>query len=341
VIVFFVLYLFLRSFRSTAIVFASIAFAVLITLNLVYFGGMTLNMLSLMGLAMGFGLVIDNAVVVLENVHRHTRTAGSAEAAAERGAREMVLPVLAATFTTLVVFIPFVYLQGELRLFYIPLVIVVGFTNLASLFVSFSFTPALAGRFLRGEVRRAAAAPVRERPPLYVRVYAALVRGTLRFPWVAVVLPLLVLGGSWHLFDKNVNRGTVWRPWWEQQSYIQITVDMPRGEEIERTDELTRHFEARLAELPEVGRFVTRVYPQSSRIMVTFPDSIEATSIPLATKERLEAYSHLFGGTSRCGCTATAPRSTAGAARRPTTASRSWATTTSACGRSPRTWDSG
>jgi hydrophobic/amphiphilic exporter-1 (mainly G- bacteria), HAE1 family len=298
VIVFFVLYLFLRSFRSTAIVFASIAFAVLITLNLVYFGGMTLNMLSLMGLAMGFGLVIDNAVVVLENVHRHTRTAGSAEAAAERGARGMVLPVLAATFTTLVVFIPFVYLQGELRLFYIPLVVVVGFTNLASLFVSFSFTPALAGRFLRGEVRRAAAAPVRERPPLYVRMYGALVHGTLRFPWVALVLPLLVLGGSWHLFDKNVNRGTVWRPWWEQQSYIQITVDMPRGEEIERTDELTRHFEARLAELPEVDRFVTRVYPQSSRITVTFPDSIEATSIPLATKERLEAYSHLFGGTS-------------------------------------------
>jgi hydrophobic/amphiphilic exporter-1 (mainly G- bacteria), HAE1 family len=296
VIVFFVLFLFLRSFRSTAIVFASIAFAVLITLNLIYFGGLTLNVLTLMGLAMGFGLVIDNAVVVLENVHRHTRTAGSAEVAAERGAREMVLPVLAATFTTLVVFVPFVYLQGEVRLFYVPLAIVVAFTNLASLVVSFTFTPALAGRFLRGEVARAATLPVRARPPLYERFYAALLRGTLRFPWVALVLPLMLLGGSWHLFDKNVTRGTVWRPWWEGQSYIRIGVNMPRGEELERTDALVRHFEARLAAMPEVARFTTRVYPQAASIIVTFPEALEATSVPLAAKEQMEAYSHLFGG---------------------------------------------
>ena len=81
-----------------------------------------------MGLAMGFGLIIDNAVVVLENVYRHARTAPDAEAAAERGAREMVLPVLAATLTTIIVFVPFVYLQGEVRLFYVPLAIVVGLT---------------------------------------------------------------------------------------------------------------------------------------------------------------------------------------------------------------------
>jgi hydrophobic/amphiphilic exporter-1 (mainly G- bacteria), HAE1 family len=235
-------------------------------------------------------------VVVLENVHRHARTAGSAEAAAERGAREVVLPVLAGTFTTVVVFLPFVYLQGEVRLFYVPLAIVVGFTILASLIVSFTFTPALAGRLLRGQVARAAAAPPRERPPVYVRVYAALLRGTLRFPWVAVVVPLMVLGGSWHLFDKNVNRGTVWRPWWENQSYILISVNMPRGEELERTDALVRHFEDRLREMPEIERFTTVVHPEVARINITFPDSLEPTSVPLAIKEQMEAYSHLFGG---------------------------------------------
>ncbi|HEX2209771.1 MAG TPA: efflux RND transporter permease subunit [Longimicrobium sp.] len=295
-IVFVVLFFFLRSFRSAAIVFSSIAFAVLITLNLIYFGGLTLNVLTLMGLAMGFGLIIDNAVVVLENVFRHARTAPDAEAAAERGAREMVLPVLAATLTTIIVFIPFIYLQGELRLFYVPLAIVVGFTNLASLLVTFSFTPALAGRLLGSRVRRLKERARTERTPLYTRVYASLVGATLRHPWVAVAASVLALAGSGYLFDKYVTRGTVWRPWYEEDSYIRINFDLPRGEELERTDELVRYFEQRLKQLPEVSRFTTNVYPQAAMMRVEFPDSLQETSVPLSVKEQLEAYSHQYGG---------------------------------------------
>lgn len=295
-IVFAVLFLFLRSFRSAAIVFASIAFAALITLNLIYFGGLTLNVLTLMGLAMGFGLIIDNAVVVLENVYRHARTAPDAEAAAERGAREMVLPVLAATLTTIIVFIPFVYLQGEVRLFYVPLAIVVGFTNLASLFVTFSFTPALAGRLLGSRVEKIRAQARRARPPWYERLYGGLVGGTLRWPWLAVVVAVLALGGSAHLFQKYVARGTVWRPWYDQESYIQITFNLPRGEELERTDQLVRFFEQRLSRMPEVARFTTNVYPQAAQMKVEFPDSLQETAVPVSIKEQLEAYSHQYGG---------------------------------------------
>ncbi|WP_420127738.1 efflux RND transporter permease subunit [Longimicrobium sp.] len=296
VIVFVVLFFFLRSFRSAAIVFSSIAFAALITLNLIYFGGLTLNVLTLMGLAMGFGLIIDNAVVVLENVFRHARTAPDAEAAAERGAREMVLPVLAATLTTIIVFIPFVYLQGELRLFYVPLAIVVGFTNLASLLVTFSFTPALAGRLLGSRVKRIRERARDERPPVYARVYAALVGATLRRPWVAVAASLIALAGSGYLFDKYVTRGTVWRPWYEEDSYIRITFDLPRGEELQRTDALVRYFEERLKAMPEVARFTTNVYPQAAQMQVEFPDSLQETSVPLSVKEQMEAYSHQYGG---------------------------------------------
>lgn len=296
VIVFVVLFFFLRSFRSAAIVFSSIAFAALITLNLIYFGGLTLNVLTLMGLAMGFGLIIDNAVVVLENVFRHARTAPDAEAAAERGAREMVLPVLAATLTTIIVFIPFVYLQGELRLFYVPLAIVVGFTNLASLLVTFSFTPALAGRLLESRVKRIREEAREERPPVYARVYAALVGATLRRPWVAVAASLVALAGSGYLFDRYVTRGTVWRPWYEEDSYIRIGFDLPRGEELERTDALVRYFEERLGAMPEVARFTTNVYPQAAQVRVEFPDSLQETSVPLSVKEQMEAYSHQYGG---------------------------------------------
>ena len=296
-IVFVVLFFFLRSFRSAAIVFSSIAFAALLTLNLIYFGGLTLNVLTLMGLAMGFGLIIDNAVVVLENVFRHARTAPDAEHAAERGAREMVLPVLAATLTTIIVFIPFVYLQGELRLFYVPLAIVVGFTNLASLLVTFTFTPALAARLLGSRVARIRERVRDERPPLYQRLYAALVGATLRRPWVAVAASVLALAGSAWLFEKYVTRGTVWQPWYEEDSYIQMNFDLPRGEELERTDELVRYFEDRLRAMPEVSRFVTNVYGQAAAQMrVEFPDSLQQTAVPLSVKEQLEAYSHQYGG---------------------------------------------
>ncbi len=296
VIVFVVLFFFLRSFRSAAIVFSSIAFAALITLNLIYFGGLTLNVLTLMGLAMGFGLIIDNAVVVLENVFRHARTAPDAEAAAERGASEMVLPVLAATLTTIIVFIPFIYLQGELRLFYVPLAIVVGFTNLASLLVTFTFTPALAGRLLGSRVRTIRERAQSERVPIYQRLYAAMVGATLRRPWVAVAASLLALAGSGYLFDRYVTRGTVWRPWYEEDSYIRMNFSLPRGEELQRTDELVRYFEQRLRQMPEVARFTTDVYPQAAQMKVEFPDSLQETAVPLSVKEQLEAYSHQYGG---------------------------------------------
>ena len=107
-VIFCVLLLFLQSFRSAAIIFATIAFSILIALNLIYFGGYTLNVLTLMGLAMGFGLIVDNAIVVLENVYRRRRAGDDPEVAAFKGAREVVLPILAATLTTLIVFIPFV-----------------------------------------------------------------------------------------------------------------------------------------------------------------------------------------------------------------------------------------
>jgi multidrug efflux pump subunit AcrB len=75
---------------------------------------------------------------------------GGPPEAAEKGARDVVLPILAATATTLIVFVPFVYLQGELRIYYVPLAIVVGLTLLASIFVAFTFIPALAARVLGG-----------------------------------------------------------------------------------------------------------------------------------------------------------------------------------------------
>ncbi|MBW3534102.1 MAG: efflux RND transporter permease subunit [Gemmatimonadetes bacterium] len=316
-VIFLVLLGFLGSFRSAAVVFATIAFSVLIALNLVYFGGLSLNLLTLMGLAMGFGLVVDNAIVVLENVFRRWQAGEAAPDAAEAGTRDVVLPILASTATTLIVFVPFVYLQGELRVFYVPLAVVVALTLVASLFVAFTFVPALSARLLSARAGRGVraggvlrggghggdpspasgppAGPAAH-PPLYVRFYAGLLDLTLRHPWPTVAVAAVLLAGSWTLFDRYVTRGVVWGGGWGQQTYILINVELPRGSNLERTDQLVRFFEERLAGLPEVERFTTTVNQTSGRIEVTFPDSLESTYVPVAIKERMFGYSHTFTG---------------------------------------------
>jgi hydrophobic/amphiphilic exporter-1 (mainly G- bacteria), HAE1 family len=324
VIVLLVLLLFLRSIRAAVIVFVTIAFAILITVNVMYFGGLTMNLLTMMGLAMGFGLVVDNAIVVLENVYRRRRRGESAEVAAERGAQQVALPILAATATTTIVVIPFVYLQGELRIMYVPLAAVVGISLVASLLVAFTFIPSLAARLLArhlpgGEAPGAVAAALGAQglgaatapaAPAesgwrrllgyfsIVRVYSSVIRGTLRFPWATVVIALLAFGGSYYVFNKHVSRGVIWGgAWGNQQDRIDIQITQPRGEELERIDELARYFEARLAQMPEVRQFVTDVQTQRASIRVTFPDELNLTEVPVMIKEQLVQYSLLFGGT--------------------------------------------
>ena len=296
-VIFSVLLLFLQSFRSAAIIFATIAFSVLIALNLIYFGGFTLNVLTLMGLAMGFGLIVDNAIVVLENVYRKRRAGAAPEEAAVAGTREVVLPIMAATLTTLIVFIPFVYLQGELRVYYVPLAIVVGMSLLASLFVAFSFIPSLAARILGSvAVSSALGTGEVERDPIYVRAYGSMVGLTSRHPWITIAVAMGAFYGSWHLFDKYVNRGVLWGGLFGSSSYIDIRISLPRGEELERTDELARFFEEKLLRTPEVERFTTTVWAQRAFIRAEFPEEIEQTQIPVAIKEQMVAFSYQFGG---------------------------------------------
>ncbi len=300
VVIFIVLLGFLRSLRSSTVIFATIAFSVLIALNLIYFGGLTLNLLTLMGLAMGFGLIVDNSIVVLENVYRRWQGGEAAERAAEIGSREVVLPILASTATTLIVFVPFVYLQGELRIYYVPLAIVVALTLLASLFVAFTFIPALGSRLLTFRARAAQDRAGSRPSPFYVRFYSEIVSQTVRHPWLALLVTVGIFGSSYYLFNKYVTVGAMWGGGYGEQTYIQVYITMPRGSDLARTDELTRFFEDKIAQMPEVEQYKTDVTwnPSASRslIEVTFPDSLENTAVPVAIKEQMLAYSHQFTG---------------------------------------------
>jgi HAE1 family hydrophobic/amphiphilic exporter-1 len=316
IVVFLVLLLFLGSFRTAGIVFATVVFSVLIAVNLLYFGKFSLNVLTMAGLAMGFGLMVDNSIVVLENIYRRRRSRGEgAREAAERGTRQVALPIVAGTLTTVIVFVPFLYLQGELRLYYLPFAYAVGFSLLASLFVAFTFVPGLAARALAGGGAGSAsmathASPAdavagsshpalppgaARGPAFYVRLYRGVLAFALDHPVPVILFTALAFVGSYRLFDKHVVKGAVWGRW-GQETYISIIINMPRGTELERTDALVREFEAKLATIPEVERFTANVSPERAYMRVTFPDSLENTYVPVAIKEQMVAYSYLFAG---------------------------------------------
>jgi len=304
IVIFLVLMLFLRSLSAVLVVFATIAFSVLIAVNLLFLGGFSLNVLTLAGLAWGFGLIVDNGIVVLENVERHAESGKERLQAARDGARQVMLPVLAATATTAIVLVPFLFLQGELRLYYLPLGYAVGFSILASLFVAFTFVPTMASRIAswRGGGARAARAAAGtntsdgDRAPVYIKLYRAVLGFGLDHPWLVAGVCIAALGGSYWLFDRHVTRGILWSRFWGQDTYIDVRISFPRGAGLERTDELVRSFEERIATLPEVERFESRVYPQFARIRITFPDDLENTPVPPAIKEQMVAYSHQFSG---------------------------------------------
>ena len=146
----------------------------LITFNLLYFFKVSINLLTLGGLALGFGLFVDNSIVVFENVLRLREKGLSPFQAAIQGSREVFLPVLAATLTTMSVFFSFVYFTGRMKIYYLPLAIIISSALAASLFVSFSLIPALSPRLLKKGKK--------ERKEKFRNVYEKFLKFILRHP---------------------------------------------------------------------------------------------------------------------------------------------------------------
>jgi HAE1 family hydrophobic/amphiphilic exporter-1 len=145
-----VLLFFLRDLRSTAVISLAIPISVVATIALLYFSGFTLNLMTLGGLALGVGMMVDSSIVVLENIFRRHDEEGLAPAeAAVQGAREVGPAIVASTLTTLVIFLPVVFIRGVSGLLFQELAYVIVFSLACSLAVSLSVVPMLAARMLR------------------------------------------------------------------------------------------------------------------------------------------------------------------------------------------------
>ncbi len=143
-----ILLLFLRNIRSTVIIATAIPVSIIATFALLYFNDLTLNIMTLGGLALGIGMLVDNAIVVLENIYRIHETGESIEQASVDGANEVTAAVIASTLTTVVVFLPLVFMRGMSGVMFKQLSIVVAFSLLCSLAVALTVVPMLCARIL-------------------------------------------------------------------------------------------------------------------------------------------------------------------------------------------------
>jgi len=288
-IVFVMVFIVLRRVKPSLLILSSIAFSIVITFNLIYAFKISLNMLTLGALALGFGMFVDNSIVVFENILRLTEEGMEPREAAIRGPGEVFTAVLASTLTTMAVFFSFPFFQGKLKIYYLPLAIVIASAMAASLLVSFTLVPALSPRLLEKR-RKSAAGGQDKRSPRFEKALGFLIH----HPVEVLLVVSALLFGSYKWFRAEVTMGR-WYPWYSKE-YLYVRVGMPPGTDIARTDETIRAFEEKVVAQDYEKEMKVYIIPESAQAIIGFPPEIEKSYQPYALKEELIQLATQFAG---------------------------------------------
>ena len=215
-----VLFLFLRDWRPTVITLLSIPVSVIFAVVLMYFTGVTINMISLSGLAVSVGMLVDNSVVVIENIYRLRAKGATIVQAAVSGAQQVLGAVTASTLTTVCVFAPIVFVEGLTRQLFTDLALTITYSLLASLLVALTLVPAMASGMLRREMV--------QKPGLLDKIYPAYRKAitfALDHKAGVLLLSLVLLVTS---AGAAVMRGFTFMPEMDMNN-LSLTVTMPEG----------------------------------------------------------------------------------------------------------------
>jgi CzcA family heavy metal efflux pump len=259
-----VILIFLRNLTSTLIISVSIPLSILVTFIVLYFSGQTLNVFTLGGLALGIGRLVDDSIVELENIQRHLNQNPSRWQAILDAAREVAMPILASTVTTVVVFLPMFFVVGIARLLLIPLTVTIAIALFTSFFVSRTVTPALCYKFLRPEEEAHRAMPgwfvrmMQWSRALYEsldRRYEESLRSVLRHRRAFIISVLVLFAGSLALLPLI---GTEFLPV-SDESQFRISLRAPVGQRVEKTEQQVAEVERVLREHIPSGELETIV----------------------------------------------------------------------------------
>lgn len=258
-----VLFFFLRNLPSTFVIATAIPIAIIATFALIYFNGFTLNIMTLGGLALGIGMMVDSAIVVLENITRLREEGYEGLRAAIDGSEEVTAAIVAGTLTTLAVFLPLIFLRGMVGVLFKQLAYVIGFALLCSLFVALTLVPMLSARLHKpitledGNNKQHRIYRASER--LFKSVensYKHLLDVALNHRIIVIVGAVLLVGGSLLLVPLV---GFEFMPAGDEGE-VRVTVEMETGTRLDVFENIMQPIEARVIQMvPETEKWLTSI----------------------------------------------------------------------------------
>ncbi|MDT3699352.1 MAG: efflux RND transporter permease subunit [Thermincola sp.] len=287
-----VLLFFLREWRSVVIVMLAIPTSIVATFMMMYLFGYTFNMLSLMGLSLCVGILVDDSIVVLENIHRHMQMGKNPVQAAIDGRQEIGMAAVAITLSDVVVFGPMAFMQGLVGQMFRQFGMTVVVATLFSLFISFTLTPMLAARFYKNSQPGGAGAASKNKywewlgqtsgrlGDAVLELYRKLLTWSLnhRLKMLAIILGGVLAAGSL----INAIGFEFMSP--TDQGKFKIEVEMPAGTALIVTDGFVRKLEERIDQIPEVDHVLVTVGTQAGNLFAVSSPDLAKLDVVLSTK---------------------------------------------------------
>lgn len=289
-----VIYVFLKNYKSTLIIAISIPFSIITTFVMMYFAGLTLNVMSLGGLAVGVGMLVDNSIVVMENIYRHQEMGKDKVEAAGIGASEVTTAIMASTLTTIGVFLPIVFIEGITSTIFKELSLTITFSLIASIFVAVTVVPLLSSKLIdvndTGKVKIGWVKKVFDKSESFydkiTRGYVRLLNWAINHRKKVVTFMILVVLASVAAVPLV---GSEFFPETDEGK-IMIDVNLPMGTKVDKTDEVISKIENIVKDIPEVEMYSSQIGTNTVKVMLesgsTEIGSMDVRLVPLRERKR-------------------------------------------------------
>lgn len=253
-----ILFVFLKSISATIIIAVAIPISIVFTFFLLNIQGISINLISLMGLSLGIGMLVDNSVVVVDNIFRHMTELGKSKIqAAKDGAEEMALPVLASTMTTVAAFLPLVFQEGLAKEQFNNLCYAISYSLLASLIISLTFVPMIASKIMDQKKNLNAEGKIMT---TFRKIYVNSLKWSIRRRGIVLLILFALFNGSLYVASKLGGRFT---PTIDEGRYA-VVAKLPSGSDVNKGDRIGKILEEKVKDLPFVVDYTVSANGTSS-----------------------------------------------------------------------------
>lgn len=253
-----ILFIFLKSISATIIIAVAIPISIIFTFFLLNMQGISINLISLMGLSLGIGMLVDNSVVVVDNIFRHMTELGKNKIqAAKDGAEEMALPVLASTMTTVAAFLPLVFQEGLAKEQFNNLCYAISYSLLASLIISLTFVPMIASKIMDQKKNLNAEGKIMT---TFRKIYVNSLKWSIRRRGIVLLILFALFSSSLYVASKLGGRFT---PTIDEGRYA-VVAKLPSGSDVNKGDRIGKILEEKVKDLPFVVDYTVSANGTSS-----------------------------------------------------------------------------